>query len=207
MCNLYSNTTTQQLMRQLFNGLTDRAGNLAPGQLYPDQLGAIVRHSAETGLELAKARWGMPSPPGVLKTQRDPGVTNVRNLSSPHWRRWLRKEHRCLVPLTSFAEPVTGGNQWFASVDRDAHLFFAGIEVRGWTSVRKVKDGETTDDLFAFLTCPPNAEVGAIHPKAMPVILTKREEWEMWLEAPVEVAASLQRPLPDGMLQRVPAPV
>ena len=32
-------------------------------------------------------------------------------------------------------------------------MFFAGIEVRGWTSLRKVKDGERTDDLFA-LTCP-----------------------------------------------------
>jgi putative SOS response-associated peptidase YedK len=82
VCNLYSNTTTQQLMRQLFNGLTDRAGNVAPGLFYPDQMGAIVRHGAESGLELVKARWGMPSPPGVLKTQRDPGVTNVRNLSS-----------------------------------------------------------------------------------------------------------------------------
>jgi putative SOS response-associated peptidase YedK len=81
MCNLYSNTTTQELMRRLFTGLTDRAGNLAPGLLYPDQLGAIVRHG-EDGPELAKARWGMPSPPAVLKTQRDPGVTNVRNLSS-----------------------------------------------------------------------------------------------------------------------------
>jgi len=206
MCNLYSNTTTQELMRQLFSGLTDRAGNLAPGQLYPDQQGAIVRHG-DAGLELVKARWGMPSPPGVLKTQRDPGVTNVRNLSSPHWRRWLREQHRCLVPLTSFAEPVKGGNQWFASVDPDANMFFAGIEVRGWASVRKVKDGETTDDLFAFLTCPPNAEVGAIHPKAMPVILTKPAEWETWLSAPIEVASTLQRPLPDGALRRVTAPV
>jgi putative SOS response-associated peptidase YedK len=72
-----------------------------------------------------------------------------------------------------------------------------------WTSVRKVKDGETTDDLFAFLTCPPNAEVAAVHPKAMPVILTKPEEWETWLRAPVEVAAQLQRPLPDGALMRL----
>ena len=38
--------------------------------------------------------------------------------------------------------------------------------------MRKVKEGETTNDLFAFLTCDANAEVGAIHPKAMPVILT-----------------------------------
>ncbi|MFC0342508.1 hypothetical protein [Paracoccus niistensis] len=51
--------------------------------------------------------------------------------------------------------------------------FFAGIETQAWRSVRKVKDRETTDDLFAFLTTPPNAEVAPIHPKAMPVILTR----------------------------------
>jgi putative SOS response-associated peptidase YedK len=102
---------------------------------------------------------------------------------------------------------VKGGNQWFASADPDAHMFFAGIEVRGWTSVRKVKDGETTDDLFAFLTCAPNAEVGAIHPKAMPVILKKPDEWEIWLKAPIEVAAKLQQPLPDRTLQRMPLPI
>jgi hypothetical protein len=39
--------------------------------------------------------------------------------------------------------------------------------------VRKVKEGETTNQLFAFLTTAPNAEVRAIHPKAMPVVLTK----------------------------------
>ena len=42
--------------------------------------------------------------------------------------------------------------------------------------MRKVKEGETTNDLFAFLTTEPNREVGAIHPKAMPVILTTPEE-------------------------------
>ena len=37
--------------------------------------------------------------------------------------------------------------------------------------MRKVKEGETTNDLFAFLTTDPNDVVGAVHPKAMPVIL------------------------------------
>ena len=203
MCNLFSNTTTQALMRQLFDGVVDRAGNLAPGLLYPDQSGAIIRHDGGA-LELAKARWGMPSPPGVLKTQRDPGVPNVRNLSAPHWRRWRGTAHRCLVPLTAFAEPVKGGNQWFGPAEPDLPMFFAGIEVRGWKSVRKVKDGETTDDLFAFLTCAPNDEVGAIHPKAMPVILTRPEDWETWLSAPIAVARDLQRPLPDGTLRLLP---
>ena len=201
MCNLYSNTTTQEAMRRLFPRLNDRAGNLTPGEVYPDQLAAIIRQD-EAGLELVKARWGMPSPPVVLKTARDPGVTNVRNLSSPHWRRWLGASHRCLIPLTSFAEPrgKAQGNQWFASAD-GRPMMFAGIEVRGWKSLRKVKDGETVDDLFAFLTCEPSAEVAAVHPKAMPVILIEPDDGQAWLQgAP---AAELQRPLPDGALELI----
>ena len=60
---------------------------------------------------------------------------------------------------------------------------FAGIWTR-WTSVRKVKEGETTNDLFGFLTTEPNAVVAPIHPKAMPVILTMEQEIETWLTAP-----------------------
>jgi hypothetical protein len=45
-----------------------------------------------------------------------------------------------------------------------------------WTSVRKVKEGETTNHLFGFLTTEPNAEVKVIHPNAMPVILTTPAE-------------------------------
>ncbi len=39
-------------------------------------------------------------------------------------------------------------------------------------------------DAYAFLTCPPNAEVREVRPKAMPMILTEPEEWETWLSAP-----------------------
>ena len=79
---------------------------------------------------------------------------------------------------------------------------FAGIWIN-WTSVRKVKEGETTNDLYAFLTTEPNAEVGAIHPKAMPVILTTPDEVESWMTAPPDEALKLQRPLLDGALKIV----
>ena len=44
----------------------------------------------------------------------------------------------------------------------------------------------------------PNAEVGAIHPKAMPLILTTPDEVEIWMTALADEALKLQRPLPDG---------
>jgi putative SOS response-associated peptidase YedK len=53
------------------------------------------------------------------------------------------------------------------------------------------------------LTTEPNAEVGAIHPKAMQVILTSQEQVEAWMSAPPAEALKLQRPLPDGALRIV----
>jgi putative SOS response-associated peptidase YedK len=206
MCNLYRLTTTQEAMRQLFQdiGLLDRAGNLPEVlDIYPDYPAPIIRNAPE-GPELVKARWGLPTPRHFLVGKKtDRGVTNVRNTGSPHWRPWLGPAFRCLVPFNRFAEPdsVNGGNVWFA-LPEDRLAFFAGVQVPGWTSVRKLKDGQTTDDLFGFLTCDPNEEVRQIHPKAMPVILTTPDAWRHWLTAPWSEVSSLQRPLPDGSLFR-----
>src|SRR4051812_44760628 len=101
MCNLYSFTKGQQAIRDITRAMIDRTGNLPlfPG-IFPDYSAPIVRNSAE-GRELALARWGMPSPVFALKGRNsDPGMTNVRNTASSHWRRWLGVEGRCVVPFT-----------------------------------------------------------------------------------------------------------
>ncbi|RKF14790.1 SOS response-associated peptidase [Roseovarius spongiae] len=216
MCNLYSQTKSQDAMRHVFDdmledgeGFIDETGNLPalPG-IWPDYSAPVIRSGAE-GWRLSMARWGMPTPPKYLEGKRvDKGVTNIRNVASPHWRRWLGVEHRCLVPFTSFSEldqrrdAARNSPVWFA-LDEDRPLgFFAGLRTE-WTSVRKLKEGEVTAELFGFLTCPANAEVAPVHPKAMPVILTRPEDWRTWLTAPPEIALTLQRPLPDGMLKIV----
>ncbi len=106
------------------------------------------------------------------------------------------------MPLTAFVEPnPAGGNAWFDLPD-DVPAVFAGIHVPGWTSTRMLKDGPTTNDFFAFLTTEPNAEVGAVHPKAMPVILVDPADWKAWLTAPWPEAASMQQTLGDGVLKK-----
>jgi putative SOS response-associated peptidase YedK len=209
MCNLYSLSKGQQAIRELAGAMRDSTGNLPvlPG-IFPDYAAPIVRNAPIGARELALARWGMPSPTFALKGRNsDPGVTNVRNIGSPHWRRWLGAEHRCVAPFTSFAENevLPDGSRppvWFALDESRPLAFFAGIWTR-WTSVRKVREGETTNDLFAFLTTEPNAEVASIHPKAMPVILTTRAEIDLWLEGSTQDALALQRPLPDSALRIV----
>ena len=133
MCNLYSVTKGQQAIRELAGAMRDRTGNLPPLYgIFPDYSAPIVRNQPE-GRELMMARWGMPSPVFALKGKTsDPGVTNVRNVKSPHWRRWLGIENRCVVPWTSFSENevLPDGSRptvWFAFDEARPLAFFAGI--------------------------------------------------------------------------------
>ena len=68
-----------------------------------------------------------------------------------------RTESRCVVPFNSFSEfnKAEGGDIWFALDESRPLACFAGISTN-WTSVRKVKEGETTDDLFTFFATEPN---------------------------------------------------
>lgn len=180
-------------------------GNMPPlPGIFPDYLAPVVRNF-DGARQLSMGRWGMPTPAFALKGKKvDKGVTNVRNLKSPHWWRWFGVDCRCVVPFTSFSENevLPDGSRppvWFAISEDRPLAFFAGIWTR-WTSVRKLKEGEVTADLYAFLTCDPNAEVGAIHPKAMPVILANDNEIDVWMNASWDEARELVKPLPDGSL-------
>lgn len=216
MCNLYTSTTNAEAMRQFSRHMSDLLDQFQSNEetfdVYPNRFGPIVRKS-ESGHELIRARWGMPSPKTFLNGKDyDYGVTNVRNTASPHWRGWLSPQYRCLVPLVKFAEPdpaskQPGGrvpNAWFARPDGGL-FFFAGIRTQ-WTGKRMAREEPATHELYAFLTTTPNAVVGPIHPKAMPVVLTEPDELETWLNAPWEEAKSLQRPLADDKLALLPAP-
>jgi putative SOS response-associated peptidase YedK len=161
-------TTNQDATRRLFKVVNSYVGNLpAFPSIFPDYEAPIVRNGLNGDREMMLMRWGMPSPPQF------PGapITNIRNTNSPHWRRWIKPESRCLVPATSFSEyalapnPATGKKDvvWSA-LDHDRPLFaFAGIWTP-WTGARgtKAKPVEGNHMLYGYSDhgterrCPPD---------------------------------------------------
>jgi len=180
-----------------------------PFESFPNTRGRFVHLTPEGKLTISEGLWGMPSPAKALVTKTgkpmsyDPGVTNVRNTSSPHWRRWLGVEKRCLVPWTTFCEPdQVGGSRkdvWFQMANGQEVAYFAGIRDTLSRQLRAKDPEPAAGEFYAFLTTKANKDVDPYHDKAMPVILTTREECEAWLTQPF--SENMQRPLPDGSLK------
>ncbi len=107
---------TSRSRSELTNRLTPQM------DVFPDYPAPIGRKDANGDRELAIARCGVPTPPQFLKSEVNYGVTNIRNVKSPHWKPWLGPANRCVVPATSFSEygphpdPVTKKKPlyWFA---------------------------------------------------------------------------------------------
>ena len=216
MCNLYNITTSQDAIREWTRAMRDIMGNLEPSiDIYPNTPAPVVRNAPDGQRELARLLWGMPSPPERVKGKADYGTTNVRKTNYFHWQPYLGVEHRCVVPVTSFAEPSpvdvkdpeTGikKNYWFALNEDRPLFFFAGLWTQ-WHGMRKAKGDPADHEVYGFLTTEPNALIKPIHEKAMPVILITRAEVETWLTAPWSEARDMQRTAPDDALVIVEKP-
>lgn len=195
MCNLYRLDRPAADIARLFDADPGRdawtGDYVAPGKFAP------VVVSGREGRRLVPRLWGVPPPPRIAAEGGRP-VTNVRNLTSPFWIGTLRHpELRCLVPVTSFMEwgGVKGARRqhWF-SVPSDPVFAFAGI----W------RDSDVPS--FAFLTCDPNPLVGAVHPKAMPLILHSYD-YDRWLTADWADAQKLVEPYPSQLMVETSNPL
>ena len=204
MCNLYSMTSSQDAVRAFTRAMRDSSGNLPPmPALFPDQMAPVLFTAKDGVRELARMRWGFPPPRGL--TTRP--VTNVRNPGSAYWRGWLKPAWRCLVPATAFCEYTDSQPKvphWFA-LDATRPLFaFAGLW-RPWSGIRGTRAAPVEGEhrLFSFLTCEANDLVRPVHAKAMPVLLSTQEDCDTWLNASVEEALLMQRPLPVEQMRIV----
>jgi putative SOS response-associated peptidase YedK len=204
VCNLYSLTTTQTAMRQLFGVKRDSLGNHPPlPAIFPGHDAPVVRLGADGDRELTRMHWGFVLP---QKGRVPKDVTNARDDKVRVSRFWASsfEARRCLVPVTSFCEPK--GRRpaiwhWFAIMgDEPRPLFaFAGI----WRPWRGDYRGDPVEmEAYAFLTTVPNEIIRPVHPNRMPVIL-RSEDHETWLTGSPDEAFALARPYPAAEMQIV----
>lgn len=196
ICNLYNLKVTRLELIACYEASDAWRREMEKDYVSPGRAGPVIT-AGEGGRELRGMRWGFPPPQGI----KAPAV-NVRNYSSPFWRSALNDAaRRCLVPVTSFQEwsvepdATTGRKKphWFSVPSRPIFAF-AGV----W---RPTQSGPA----YAFLTTGYEGDasahvVGAVHPKACPVILHD-EDHDRWLNAPVEEALSLATAYPSQLLR------
>ncbi len=197
MCNLYSMTSNREAVRRLFKADRDSVGNLPLfSAIFPGHDAPVVRLDDDSERELVMMSWGFVLPQQGRVPKR---VTNARADKVKISRFWRPsfEQRRCLVPVSSFAEPK--GKQpavwhWFGlKGDEPRPLFaFAGIW-RPWKG--ELKGQEMAMDTFSFLTTTPNDVVRPIHPNRMPVIL-RPDDYETWLTGSPEGAMKLAAPFP-----------
>lgn len=194
MCNLYSMTASVDELRRIFGPFAGETSNLPSyDEIYPGRIAPVLRRGQDGGLALDEMEWGFPGPAAA----KGRPVTNVRNLDSPMWRSALeRPDRRCIVPVTRFCEweGEKGSKRkvWFGLSGAAEPLFaFAGIWRPG-----------PERPYMAFLTCAPNEVVGAVHPKAMPVML-RPNDVPRWLDSERVTACELAVPFPDSDMRRL----
>ncbi len=205
MCNLYSNTTVPEAMRNVFQVQRrfDFLGNSEPlFSIFPGHAAPIVRLADGERRELAPSRFGFLLPQLSKRTGKPILPKSVANArmeklqTSTFWRQSFQ-QRRCLVPASAFCE--TKGRRpavhyWFG-VTGDAGLepfAFAGL----WRKFSgRYRDEQSSFATHAIVTTTPNTLVREVHPARMPVILDASDH-EAWLTGTPEEASALLRPFP-----------
>ena len=155
MCNLYWMTRSR--------GDAPVVSAAGPGVNLPTLPGIFSRPA---GADRAQRAGGAGNSPGALghadapldrfrQNRADRGVTNIRRPTAPHWRGWLAVASlpRCPSPPSPNTRACRAeGGDGLVRLRREPALAFAGLWLGGWTSVRKIKEGLVTADLFAILT-------------------------------------------------------
>lgn len=207
MCNLYSMTKAREALLRLFRIGHNRAAAFDPKDaIFPGHVAPIVRRAGDGELELVSMGWGFVLPQPGRAPRRVTNFRDDKTRQSPFWRESFELR-RCLVPVTSFAEPrqVTPATwHWFALRGEEPRpLFtFAGI----WRRYRGPlkKDGPVVElDVYAFMTTLPNALVTTINHERMPVILASQADQKVWLEGTPDEAFALARQYPAETMQIV----
>lgn len=198
MCNQITLKASVGEVASYFKARRPNKSNASPGDVWKGGTGFVVRETAGERV-LESMHWGFPRHSLNKKTgapNRPTPVNNARDdqLFNPYgmWREWfLQPAHRCLIPITAFAEAEGE----------------AGMMTRTWISVADQplaacaglwRPTDEWGDCYTMVMVDATEELFHIHDR-MPVILQPQHH-DAWLHAPPEGAMSLVTQYPAESL-------
>ena len=196
MCNLYTVRKSPAEVAAHFGVDVPQQFN-ASVNTHPGAPG-IVAHEADGALVLKPMVWGFPRPMKSKKTGlpiKPKPVNNIADLNNWMWRNIAPKaEHRCLIPLTMFAEAEgpdgAKTRTWFRVRDRPI-VCWAGM----W------RDSAEWGAVYSGLMTDCNEAIRETHTR-MPVLLLP-EDYDRWLHGGLDdVTAFRDRCFPDDLIER-----
>jgi putative SOS response-associated peptidase YedK len=196
MCGRYRQTSPFQTLAELF-GISESDAGIPAGIAGPGMKLPVIR---EGRLELL--HWGYV-PHWSKDGHKSINARSETIAEKPSFRDSFALR-RCLVPANGFYEwdkskrPPLPYDLHYS----DDHAFaMAGL----WDEWKNPETGEVKEG-FVIITTPAIKTIAYIHDR-MPAILTRREEWNLWLDptTPAQTLKKLLRPNDSGLLFATPA--
>jgi putative SOS response-associated peptidase YedK len=187
MCNLYSQTSSVDALRQITKAMglelrfPEGAPNLQPRDIAITDPAPILRGGQQEQCELVIRRWSWPGPAGrpVYNFRAD-----GREFS----------KGRCLILADGFYEFTKADdpkqkrkNRWLFTMPDSAIIGIAGL----------FRTVPAIGEAFTMLTTEPGPDVAAFHDRQVAVLPSTA--WKSWLDYSLP-ARELIRPLPKGGL-------
>lgn len=213
MCGRFSITDPDEALRTLF-GYNGPPMDFAPRyNVAPTQSVPVVRLNHEGKRAIVAMRWGL-IPAWAKEVKIGAMMINARAdtvAAKPAFRAAFKARH-CLVLANGFYEwqappedaaKGTKKQPWrivLGTPERARPFAFAGLWER-WRDPAAGKEAPPLDT-FTIITTDAARAIAHIHAR-MPVMLTKREDFEAWLDAektPPEAAQKLLAPYPGNDL-------
>jgi putative SOS response-associated peptidase YedK len=198
MCNQITLKASVDEVASYFKARRPKPTNASPGDVWKGGTGFIVREVAGAR-QVEAMTWGFPRHSTNKKTGAPNKPTHVNNarddkLMLPYgmWREWfVQPAHRCLIPITAFAEAVGPEGRmtrtWISIADQPLAAC-AGF----W------RPTDEWGDSYTMVMVDAVPEMLEVHDR-MPVILNS-EDHATWLHAPAEEALTLVRQYPADRL-------
>lgn len=198
MCNQITLKASIDEVASYFKARRPKPTNASPGDVWKGGTGFVVREVAGAR-QIDAMTWGFPRHSKNKKTGKPNKPTHVNNarddqLLNPYglWREWfVQPAHRCLIPITAFAEAVGPEGRmtrtWISIADQPLAAC-AGF----W------RPTDEWGDSYTMVMVDAVPEMLEIHDR-MPVILHP-EDHAAWLRAPPEKALKLVAQYPADRL-------